>query len=138
MQHLNDAQRQQLRTHVARERERTAARLAALAREHDNIVTASADAVRDDEHDPEGSTIAFERAQVASLLADAHGKLAALDRVSDRIDGSDLGRCDRCGGAIGWQRLLARPTTTVCVSCAAPRPGRPGRPGTRTTRGELR
>ena len=34
----------------------------------------------DDEHDPEGSTLAFERARVAALLADAESRLRALER----------------------------------------------------------
>ena len=45
------------------------ARIAALTAELDDIVAATADANVDDEHDPEGSTIAFERARVSTLLS---------------------------------------------------------------------
>lgn len=93
-------------------------RIAALERAFDDIVAASADAVRDDEHDPEGATIAFERAQVAALLADARAQLEALERAARRMNEPDAGRCDRCGAPIGYQRLLARPAATTCISCA--------------------
>lgn len=116
---LTAAERDQLRRHVAAERDRTVARAAALQRDFDDIVVASADAVRDDEHDPEGATIAFERAQVAALIADATATLAALDVAAQRLDGAAPVTCEHCGGAIGYERLLARPTATRCVRCAA-------------------
>jgi DnaK suppressor protein len=118
MQALTDAQREQLREEIARKRERTAARLAALERDLDDIVVASADAVRDDEHDPEGQTIAFERAQVAALLHDARAQLGELARAADRLEGPDAGCCERCGAAIAYERLLARPAARTCVRCA--------------------
>lgn len=115
---LTDDERRELRIEIAARRERAATRAASLARDFDEIVTASADAVRDDEHDPEGATIAFERAQVSALLADARDQLDALDAAAGRLDGPDAGRCDRCGEPIAFERLLARPATTRCVRCA--------------------
>ena len=53
-----------LRARLERERLRVADRVAELTREFDAIVSASAAANLDDEHDPEGATIGFERAQV--------------------------------------------------------------------------
>jgi len=41
--------------------------------------------------------------------------LAALQRM----DAGTYGRCVRCGGAIGRQRLLALPETRFCVGCKA-------------------
>jgi DnaK suppressor protein len=118
MDHLTDHQRAELRAAVADGRARAQARADALLRDFEEIVTASADAVRDDEHDPEGATIAFERAQVAALLADATAQLRALDAAEDRLDHPDLGRCERCDGPIAFERLLARPTASRCVACA--------------------
>lgn len=115
---MTEAEHPGLRERIASEQERTAARIAALERDFDDIVTASADAVRDDEHDPEGATIAFERAQVAALLADARAHLAALQRAAQQLDETDAGCCDRCGAPIGYERLLARPTATACIDCA--------------------
>ena len=50
------------------ERQETLDRLTALRREFEGIVESSAGVATDDEHDPEGATIAFERAQLAALL----------------------------------------------------------------------
>ncbi|MBW3620331.1 MAG: TraR/DksA C4-type zinc finger protein [Actinobacteria bacterium] len=119
MGHLTEDERSELLAEVAARRARTAERAAALARDFDDIVTASADAVRDDEHDPEGATIAFERAQVAALLADARAQLEALRLAGDRLAGDDAGRCEVCREPIAFERLLARPASTRCVTCAS-------------------
>lgn len=116
---LTDDQRAELLRHVGERRERTTARIVALEHDFADIVEASSDAVRDDEHDPEGATIAFERAQVAALLTDARTQLAALDAARGRLAGPDAGRCERCGEVIAFERLLARPAATRCVGCAA-------------------
>ena len=51
-----------------RTRAGTLAQIDALTREFDEVVAASRSSNADDEHDPEGATIAFERQQVAALL----------------------------------------------------------------------
>jgi DnaK suppressor protein len=116
---LTDQQLDELRAAIAARRARAEERARALAGDFDDIVTASADAVRDDEHDPEGATIAFERAHVSALLAAARAQLEALDAAEARLGGPGAGRCERCDGAIAFERLLARPATTRCVGCAA-------------------
>jgi DnaK suppressor protein len=106
------------------ERDTTLARIGAMGAEFDAIVAASADSNSDDEHDPEGSTIAFERAKVAALLSEAQAYLRDVDLALTRLDAGTYGTCERCGGAIGPERLAARPATRTCISCAAaPRPG---------------
>lgn len=42
-----------------------------------------------------------------------HEVLAALDR----LDAGDYGRCTRCGGAIGIERLEILPQTPTCMRC---------------------
>ena len=68
------------------ERARTLARIGAMSAEFDEIVAGSADSNADDEHDPEGSTIAFERAQKSALLEDARAYLDELDSAAARLD----------------------------------------------------
>lgn len=119
---LTRAQRTEVARRLAEQRQRTARRIEAHERGFADIVTASADAVRDDEHDPEGHTIAFERAQVAALLDAARAELAALDRAEQRLGEPDAGACARCGAPIGYERLLARPAATSCVECARGEP----------------
>ena len=98
---------------------RTTERLAALTGDYAGIVEASKDSNADDEHDPEGSTIAFERSQVGTLVEDARHQLAEIDAARTRLADGTYGSCERCGAAIGEGRLEARPTARTCIRCAA-------------------
>jgi DnaK suppressor protein len=111
----------QARERVAGERASVAGTVAALGRDFDRIVAAAEGVATDDEHDPEGATIAFERAQVAALLARAREQLAALDRAADRIADGSYGTCEVCGRPIAAERLAALPATTSCIGCAGRR-----------------
>jgi RNA polymerase-binding transcription factor DksA len=93
-------------------------RLAALVDDHDGFVAASRDTNADDEHDPEGATIAFERSQVDSLLRQARHRLGELDAAVARLDAGTYGRCEVCGRDIDPARLDARPEARTCVTCA--------------------
>src|SRR5690349_11243538 len=86
-----------LRVALAAEQAELLARVNALSRSMDDIVSASVSANADDEHDPEGSTIAFERAQVAALLAQARAHLTESTDALRRLDAGDYGTCVRCG-----------------------------------------
>ena len=101
------------------ERQGTLDRLAALDREHAGIVEAAGSANADDEHDPEGATIAFERQHVAALLTQAREQLSRVDAALRRVDDGSYGRCERCGKPIPPARLAARPTATTCIDCAS-------------------
>lgn len=101
------------------ERADAVARIVALERELGVIVDASVAVAVDDEHDPEGATIAFERSQVAALLDQAREGLAGLDAALRRLDEGTYGTCQRCGRAIAPGRLEARPAATLCIECAA-------------------
>jgi RNA polymerase-binding transcription factor DksA len=103
---------------LAEERRRLVAQIEGLARVHGDIVEASELVATDDEHDPDGSTVAFERAQVAALLRDARTLLAAVDAARSRLDTGTYGTCTTCGQPISPARLAARPATPVCVQCA--------------------
>jgi DnaK suppressor protein len=93
--------------------------LTGLHRDLAGLIAASADANADDEHDPEGATIAFERAQLAALLDQARDHLAELDDALDRLREGSYGRCERCGRPIAAERLAARPAARTCITCAA-------------------
>ena len=100
-------------------RQDTQARITALRREFDGIVESSAGVATDDEHDPEGATIAFERAQLAALLDQARRHLAELDDALERLRQGRYGGCERCGRPIAAERLAARPAARTCITCAA-------------------
>ena len=111
---------------VALERERavTLQRLAAMSEVHDEFVAASRDTNADDEHDPEGATIAFERAQVDAMARRSRHHLDEVAAAIRRLDLGTYGRCDVCGAPIPADRLAARPTARGCVDCAVRKPGR--------------
>ena len=103
---------------LAAERRETEQRLAALTGDFTAIVDASADSNADDEHDPEGSTIAFERSQVGALIAQAREHLAEIETAERRVADGTYGTCERCGRAIAPARLEARPVARTCIDCA--------------------
>jgi DnaK suppressor protein len=103
------------------ERARTLERLAGLEREFDGIVEAAGSANADDEHDPEGATIAFEREHVAALRGQARERLAAIDVALRKLEDGRYGICEICGQPIAAGRRAARPTATTCVACASRR-----------------
>jgi DnaK suppressor protein len=100
------------------QRRRTERRLADLTGDFSGIVAASESSNADDEHDPEGSTIAFERSQIGALIAQARTTLAEIDAAERRLAEGGYGRCESCGGAIAAARLEARPVARTCISCA--------------------
>ncbi|MBB5157626.1 TraR/DksA family transcriptional regulator [Saccharopolyspora phatthalungensis] len=106
---------------VAEERASAMARIESLERHLASIREVSTWTGTDDEHDPEGATIAYERAQVQSLLADARRELDALERATSRLDDGTYGVCERCGKPIGPERLEALPAATTCIACATRR-----------------
>ncbi|MFK5633308.1 MULTISPECIES: TraR/DksA family transcriptional regulator [unclassified Ornithinimicrobium] len=85
------------------------------------LVDASRGSNADDEHDPEGQTIAYERAQLASLTGQAHAALAEIDAATARLAAGTYGRCEVCQEPIGDGRLGARPTARACIRHAGRR-----------------
>jgi RNA polymerase-binding transcription factor DksA len=100
------------------ERTSALAQLAALTREYDAMVAASEASNADDEHDPEGATIGFERAQLAATIAMTRERIADLDRALVQVESGGYGRCEMCGADIGAERLAARPSARTCIACA--------------------
>lgn len=114
---------EQARSRLSTDREQALDRIADLQRDFAAIVTSAREgsAGSDDEHDPEGATVAFERQHIAALLAQAREHLAAIDAALGKIDSGIYEICDICGEPIGEERLAARPASLICVRCAARR-----------------
>ena len=108
-----------MRDRLEQERRLTARRLDDLTRAFDGVVAASRDTNADDEHDPEGATIAFERSQVAALVRQAQHDLAEIEAAIERWDLGTYGVCESCGQPIAEGRLEARPAARLCIVCAA-------------------
>jgi DnaK suppressor protein len=100
-------------------RAQTLRRIAGLAGHFDELVAASVGSNADDEHDPEGATIAFERSQLDSLVRRAREQLTEIDAAEDRLARGRYGLCEMCGLPIARGRLEARPTARTCIACAS-------------------
>ena len=107
-----------MRERLEEERQRARERVVALEREFAGLAEAASAAGTDDEHDPEGATLAFERQHAAALLEAAREQVAAAEAALARLDAGSYGVCERCGQPIGAERLAARPATTTCIRCA--------------------
>jgi len=92
-------------------------RVEALSAQLAGIVETASASSGDDEHDPEGQTIAYDRAQVAALLAAARRDLDEIAAARKRVATGAYGVCERCGRPIAPERLEARPAARTCVTC---------------------
>lgn len=113
-----------VREQLSAERQRLGQRLRELTEDFDSTVAASLDSNADDEHDPEGATIAFERSQVTSLARQVRRRLADVDTAEQRLEEGTYGRCLACRGPIAPARLEARPAAALCIGCASGAPRR--------------
>lgn len=104
---------------VEAERERTVRQIASLEAAVASIVEGSELVSTDDEHDPEGATIAYERAQATALLRQARADLDALGVTLSHLEAGHPVVCCDCGQAIDAERIAALPTTSRCVDCAS-------------------
>jgi RNA polymerase-binding transcription factor DksA len=93
------------------------ARVEALRRELADVIDSASSTTGDDEHDPEGATIGFERAQAQALLDQAVAGLGELDAARQRLADGAYGVCVDCGRPIGVDRLTARPAAARCIAC---------------------
>ncbi|GAA4413062.1 hypothetical protein GCM10023168_35510 [Fodinibacter luteus] len=103
---------------VARLREQRtvlSARVTRLADDMVGLVASVRDSNADDEHDPEGQTIAYERSQLSAITRQAREHLAEVDAALERVAAGTYGVCEVCGEQISEARLEARPTARTCV-----------------------
>ncbi|MBM7494622.1 RNA polymerase-binding transcription factor DksA [Micromonospora luteifusca] len=107
-----------IRQELLRLRAQTETQATALDRDLRGLFEASRSSNADDEHDPEGSTIALERAQLTAVLDATRQRLAELDVALQRVDDGSYGVCERCSRLIPAERLVARPSARTCVACA--------------------
>ncbi|HSN35924.1 MAG TPA: TraR/DksA C4-type zinc finger protein [Arthrobacter sp.] len=109
------------------ERRRKLALLPALRQDISSVNAARQDSNVDDEHDPEGVTIAFELSQASALMEQSRLGLVQIEAALARIDAGTYGLCEVCGEEISEGRLEARPWTPYCIRHSAGPAGTAGR-----------
>ena len=62
-----------------------------------------------------------ERSEFLALVDQLRTQRADIVAAIDRIDEGTYGKCENCGNAIPLERLEARPTARLCVTCAQQR-----------------
>jgi RNA polymerase-binding transcription factor DksA len=102
-----------------REQQETFRRVAEMTVEIDDIIASAVDSNGDDEHDPEGATIAFERARLSALLDGSRAHQRELIDALVRLECGAYGICTTCGEAIASARLEVRPWAQCCSNCAS-------------------
>ncbi len=100
------------------DRAEVSARLATMTEDLDSVFAASVDSNADDEHDPEGHTIAYERSQLSALISAAQEHLSGIESATARLEQGTYGTCEVCLQPIPAARLEARPTARTCVQHA--------------------
>lgn len=100
------------------ERQRKITLLPALRADIASASSARQDSNVDDEHDPEGATIAFELSQASALLKQSTAGLDQVEAALARIAAGTYGACAVCGEPIAEGRLEARPWTPYCIGHA--------------------
>jgi DnaK suppressor protein len=103
---------------LADERSGLLARVAVMESDMGLLVAASVDSNADDEHDPEGQTIAYERSQLGALTEQVRQHLAEVEAAVARVAAGTYGVCETCGEPIDLDRLDARPTARTCLAHA--------------------
>jgi RNA polymerase-binding transcription factor DksA len=106
---------ERFRVLLEEERARKIALLPALRADIVSANAARQNSNVDDEHDPEGATIAFELSQASALLDQSSSGLAQIEAALERIAAGTYGSCAVCGERIAEGRLDARPWTPFCI-----------------------
>jgi len=115
---------ERFRVLLEEERERRLALLPALRADIQAANSARQGSNVDDEHDPEGATIAFELSQASALLKQSSAGLDQIEAALARLGEGSYGICAVCGEPIAEGRLEARPWTPFCIRHASSGRGR--------------
>jgi RNA polymerase-binding transcription factor DksA len=86
-----------------------------MTKDLESVIAASVDSNADDEHDPEGQTIAYERSQLTALIRSTREHLSGIDQATSRLEQGSYGTCEVCLQPIPAARLEVRPTARTCV-----------------------
>lgn len=111
--------REVARRALAADRDESVALIDTMSSRLRAVVDAGADASSDDEHDPEGSTLAFERGQLLAQIERSKMRVVEIDAAQIRVEAGTYGVCENCGTEISDARLEALPAARLCFTCAS-------------------
>lgn len=106
------------RAALTAERLRALKLLADVERSMRDVSDARDGANTDDEHDPEGATLAWERGSLGAVRDDARRRVDQVDAALARLDDGTYGMCTVGGEPIPSARLAAVPWAATCVAHA--------------------
>jgi RNA polymerase-binding transcription factor DksA len=115
---LTSRQRTSLKALLESDRERTRLLIDTVSGDLDAFVSARRDTATDDENDPEGPTLAFERSQSSAILDQSRQHVDEIDAALIRMGDGAYGLCTTCGQGIALGRLQVRPQAALCIACA--------------------
>ena len=115
---LDDAELAELEALLHERRTGDVAEAQRMAESLGVLLASRSESTADDEHDPEGPTLSSEWSRLQALRSDAAHDIVAVDAALERLHRGTYGICIRCGRSIGVDRLRARPTAELCISCA--------------------
>ena len=58
-----------------------------------------------------------ERSRLIALVGNLRSELREVERALEKLGAGGYGICERCGNAIGEDRLEAIPWATLCIDC---------------------
>jgi RNA polymerase-binding protein DksA len=115
---LAPSQRERLRARLVADRASATDLIGMLKGTLDAFNAAQRGVFSDDEHDPEGPSIAIQRSEATALLAQSRRHLDEVNAAVARLDSDAYGVCENCGRDIPFARLEARPHARHCINCA--------------------
>jgi DnaK suppressor protein len=115
---VRDQVRDEVRARIHTEQHRLQLLVDSLDKSFADLTEAADASPPDDEHDPEGHTIAFERSQLTSRRDGFLRSIAELEAAAARLDDPESALCLGCAEPIPHERRLAMPSTTRCIDCA--------------------
>ena len=74
-----------------------------------------------DENFADSSQVTAERGEIEALAGTLSETLRDIEDALAKFDAGEYGECERCGGAIGADRLEAMPAARLCITCASQR-----------------
>ena len=115
---IDDATIEKLRARLSAEFTAATAAISSSKASLESFLASRRDTEVDDEHDPEGSTLALQFTETTALLNNSRRHLDQAVVALGKIADGSYGTCELCDQQISAARLEARPAAAHCVRCA--------------------